>query len=63
MKTARDAIACSYWKNSRALLHPAGQGGLNALECLALIAASFVEANPAAVPDGMFRDVTCEEVQ
>tara|TARA_R110000868_G_scaffold295768_2_gene556063 strand:+ start:1687 stop:1941 length:255 start_codon:yes stop_codon:yes gene_type:complete len=27
------------------------------------IAASFVEANPAAVPDGMSRDVTCEEVQ
>ena len=27
------------------------------------IAASFVEANPAAVPDGMTRDVTCEEVQ
>ena len=27
------------------------------------IAASFVEANPAAVPDGMARDVTCEEVQ
>jgi len=27
------------------------------------IAASFVEANPAAVPDGMIRDVTCEEVQ
>ena len=27
------------------------------------IAASFVEANPAAVPDGLTRDVTCEEVQ
>ena len=27
------------------------------------IAASFVESNPAAVPDGMARDVTCEEVQ
>ena len=27
------------------------------------IAALFVEANPAAVPDGMVRDVTCEEVQ
>ena len=39
MKSAREAIACSYWKNSRALLHPTGQGGLNALECLALIAA------------------------
>ena len=39
MKTAREAIACSYWKNSRALLHPAGQGGLDARECLALIAA------------------------
>jgi hypothetical protein len=38
MKTARESIACSYWKNSRALLHPAGQGGLNARECLALIA-------------------------
>ena len=39
MKTAREAIACSYWKNSRALLHPAGQGGLDARKCLALIAA------------------------
>ena len=39
MKTAREAIACSYWKNSRALLHPAGQGGLDARECLVLIAA------------------------
>lgn len=27
------------------------------------IAASFVEANTAIVPDGMTRDVTCEEVQ
>ena len=27
------------------------------------VAASFVEANPVAVPDGMVRDVTCEEVQ
>lgn len=27
------------------------------------IAASFVEANPPAVIDGMARDVTCEEVQ
>ena len=27
------------------------------------IAASFVESNPQAVPDGMSRDVTCEEVQ
>ena len=27
------------------------------------IAASFVEANPAAVQDGIFRDGTCEEVQ
>lgn len=25
------------------------------------IAAAFVEANPAAVPDGMSRDVTCDE--
>ena len=38
MKTAKEAVLCSYWKNSRALLHPAGQGGLSARECLALIA-------------------------
>tara|TARA_R110000868_G_scaffold295768_2_gene556062 strand:+ start:1508 stop:1690 length:183 start_codon:yes stop_codon:yes gene_type:complete len=39
MKTAKEAVLCSFWKNSRAILHPEGRGGLDALVCLALIAA------------------------